>query len=39
LEEVRAALNFTNPLPIPLKKGKFFVASSILPNTLEIKVG
>ncbi|XP_022183188.1 annulin-like [Myzus persicae] len=37
--EVRATVKFRNPLPLSLKDGKFFIAGSSLPKTLEIKVG
>jgi len=37
--EVRATVKFRNPLPLSLKDGKFFIAGSALPKTLEIKVG
>lgn len=38
-QEIRAYLKFTNPLPVALKNGKFLIAGSSLPKTLEIKVG
>lgn len=37
--EIKVNVKFRNPLPVALKDGKFLIAGSSLPKTLELKVG
>lgn len=36
--EVEVTVKFKNPLPLPIKDGKFLITGSSIPKTIQIKV-